>query len=132
MVQDDSVSSIVKAAVKVNEKFGVKVIYRNEKLVPVCEKTYPLRDYTDMLKNDLLRLITDLEDVFYMVNDNKPKEEWSDSTWAAFSKLKHKILDKAGAISRLPDGLISYGKIEDGEQEIGNFIKSLFREGNDM
>jgi len=31
----------------------VQVVYRNEKLEPVYDKTYTLKDYTDMLRADL-------------------------------------------------------------------------------
>lgn len=37
------------------KKLGVKVVYRNEKLDPVYEMTYSLKEYTDMLRADLLR-----------------------------------------------------------------------------
>ena len=40
---------------KMEKKLGVKVIYRNEKLDPVYEMTYSLKEYTDMLRADLLR-----------------------------------------------------------------------------
>lgn len=59
-----------------------------------------------MLKADLLRLITDIEDLCYSVNGNRPKDEWSDETWSTFCKLKHKLLDKAGEISRLPANIV--------------------------
>lgn len=84
---------------------GVKVTYRNEKLDPVYEKIYSLKEYTDMLRADLLRLITDVEDMIYRANDNKPREEWTDETWAAFCRFKHKLLDKAGDIGRLPENI---------------------------
>lgn len=84
---------------------GVKVTYRNEKLDPVYEKSYSLREYTEMIRADLLRLITDVEDMVYRMNGNKPKEEWSDESWEAFCRIKHKILDKAGDIGRLPDNV---------------------------
>lgn len=58
-----------------------------------------------MLRADLLRLITDVEDMVYMMNGNKPKDEWADETWASFCRIKHKLLDKAGDIGRLPDNI---------------------------
>lgn len=84
----------------------VKVEYRNAKMDVVSEKTYPLAIYTGMIEADLLRLITDIEDLCYEVNGNRVKDEWSDETWAAFCKIKHKLLDKAGEIGRLPDNLV--------------------------
>lgn len=89
-----------------NKTLGVKIVYRNEALKPVSEKVYLLREYTDMLRAELLRLIADIEDMAYQANDNKQKSEWSDESWAAFCKIKHKLLDKAGDVGRLPDNLV--------------------------
>jgi hypothetical protein len=88
-----------------NKELGVKVTYRNAQLEPVYEKSYSINDYTEMLRMDLLRLISDVEDLVYVATDNKPKDEWSDGLWAAFYKIKHKLLDKAGDIGRLPGNL---------------------------
>ena len=87
------------------EEFEVNVTYRDEKLNPVYEKSYTLEQYTEMLKTDLMRLVTDVEELCYEANDNRPKEEWSDITWDAFRKIKHKLLDKAGDIGRLPKNI---------------------------
>lgn len=84
----------------------VKVVYRDRNLNPTSEKTYLLHDYTDMLKMNILRIIADIEDLVYITNGNKPKDEWSDDTWTAFQRIRHKLLDKAGSIGRLPDDLV--------------------------
>lgn len=88
------------------EQLGVKIVYRNKQQEPIYEKDYSLKEYTDMLRQEQLRLITDVEDLCYAANENNTKDEWDDDTWAAFCKIKHKLLDKAGEISRLPDVLI--------------------------
>ena len=87
-------------------RLGVKVVYRNEKLEPVYEKKYTLSEYTEMLRNDLLRIIRDVEQICYEANDNADKEDWSDATWNLFCGIKHKLLDKAGDIGRLPENLM--------------------------
>jgi len=46
----------------------------------------------------------------YLLNDNKPKSEWSNESWAAFCKIKHKLLDKAGEIERLPQNIVEGGE----------------------
>ena len=61
---------------------NVQVEYRNAKMELVSTQLYDLTDYTAMLKADLLRLITDVEDLCYSVNGNRPKEEWSDASWS--------------------------------------------------
>lgn len=91
------------------DNLKVQVTYYNEQLEPQYRKTYQLSEYTDMLRIDLLRLITDVEDMVYALNENKPKSEWTNESWAAFCKVKHKLLDKAGDISRLPDNIVEGG-----------------------
>lgn len=88
------------------KEIKVKVIYKNERMEPTYERTYALKEYTDMLRQDLLRLITDVEDMVYTINGNKQKSDWSDESWMAFCKVKHKLLDKAGDIGRLSDNIV--------------------------
>jgi len=46
-----------------------------------------------------------VEDMVYRANDNKPKTEWSGELWEDFCRIKHKLLDKAGDIGRLPENV---------------------------
>lgn len=110
-----------------DKQLSVKVTYRNERLEPVYEKTYSLTDYTDMLRIDLLRLITDVEEMAYELNGNKPKEQWSDETWGLFCRIKHKLLDKAGDIGRLPSNLCSDdpNTQRDSNESLSSFIASV-------
>ena len=89
--------------------FNVKITYRNAKLEPVSTQLYSLEDYTDMLRSDQLKIITDVEDGFYVANGNKCKDEWPDDVWGAFVRIKHKLLDKAGSIGRLPENIVKAG-----------------------
>ena len=114
------------------QNLGVKVVYRNNQMEAVYEKEYTLRDYCDMLREDLLRLITDVEDLAYRANDGKCKEEWSDSTWEIFGKIKHKILDKAGDIGRLPQNLCEKEAIDNAAEEqkemsLSAFVANVFK-----
>lgn len=79
-----------------------EVVYKNKQLNPVSRCVYPLEDYTAMLSLDLKRIITDVEDLIYVLNKNRPKEEWGDMELSAFGKIRSKILDKAGEVERLP------------------------------
>lgn len=90
-----------------NNSLDVKITYRNSNLDPVSTRIYPLEDYTAMLRNDLLRLITDIEDAFYVASGDKSREEWPDDVWSSYLRIKHKILDKAGDIGRLPRNIIA-------------------------
>lgn len=100
------------------DKWIVKVVYRNEKLEPVYEREYSLKEYTEMLRIDLLRIISDVEELVYALNGNKPKEQWSDETWGLFCRIKHRLLDKAGDIGRLPDTLHRTG----GASSLSSFV----------
>lgn len=112
-----------------NKNLIVKVTYRNDKLEPTYEKSYSLSEYTDMMRQDLLRVITDIEDMVYESNGNKMKSDWPDDVWADFCRIKHKMLDKAGDIGRLPQNItvvedavlnpLETGGDADGESNVG-------------
>ena len=105
-------------------KLGVQVVYRNAKMQPVCEKHYDLDTYLELMKSDLLRIITDVEDVIYQSNGCAAKEEWPDAVWLGFSKIKHKILDKAGDISRLAENIYEIKEEEEhGKDSLGQARK---------
>lgn len=80
----------------------VRITYRDKDLQPTYTKTYSLGEYADNMRADLQGLVGEVETLGYMANKNKPKEEWSDESFAVFSRVKHKLLDKAGEIGRLP------------------------------
>lgn len=102
-------------------KLGVQVVYRNKNMEPVYSRTYSITEYTEMIRTDLLRLVTDIEDLCYAANKNKPKEEWSDETFSAFNKIKHKLLDKAGDIGRMPENMVEI-KTESLNQFVANIL----------
>lgn len=58
-----------------------------------------------MLSLDLKRIITDVEDLAYMINGNTVKEEWNEAELILFNKIRSKILDKAGELGRLSDNI---------------------------
>ena len=88
------------------QEIGVRVTYKDKDLRPVYTKTYSLAEYTDMLRADLLRIVTDVENLCYAANNNLPKEDWDEGTFEEFNKIKHKLLDKAGDIGRLPSNIM--------------------------
>ena len=79
-----------------------------------------------MIRADLLRQITDVEDMVYQANGNKPKEEWSDESWSTFCRIKHKLLDKAGDIGRLPENIFEY---EEKDKSLSEFVASVLNKG---
>jgi len=66
------------------QDIGVRVTYRNKDMQPTYTKTYSLDEYTEMLRVDLLRVVT----------------------FEEFNRIKHKLLDKAGDIGRLPQNIV--------------------------
>jgi hypothetical protein len=89
-----------------------QVTYKNRDLKTISKCEYALKDYTDMLSLDLKRIITDIEDLLYMATGGKSKADWQELELLAFEKIKHKILDKAGEIGRLPENIFDADQCE--------------------
>ena len=102
----------------------VKVAYRNRKLETVQECEYDLKDYLDVLSMDMKRLISDVEDIAYTANNGASKETWSEEETLAFNKVKHKLLDKAGELSRLYENL--YDEEKEAKDKPSSFWWGLF------
>ena len=85
--------------------FKVKIEYKNKNLETVVEKEYDLIDYTDLLSLELKRILMDIEDAFYYFSGNSQKQDWSPELNDRFQKIRHKLLDQANAIKRLPENL---------------------------
>jgi len=100
----------------------VKVEYKNKNLETVVEKEYDFISYTEMLNLELMRLIMEVEDAFYMFSGNKQKENWPPELKERFQKIRHKMLDQANAIKRLPQNL-SYKGAKADQISIGEFIQ---------
>ena len=99
----------------------VKVEYKNKNLETVVEKEYDFISYTEMLNLELMRLIMEIEDAFYAFSGNKQKEEWDTEMKERFKKIRHKMLDQANAIKRLPQTL-SYKGLKANQISINEFV----------
>ena len=88
----------------------VKIEFKNENLETVVEKEYDFVQYTDMLQLELKRIIMDIEDAFYEFSGCAQKEDWDDDLKQRFKKIRHKLLDQANAIKRLPQNLTHNGQ----------------------
>lgn len=88
--------------------FVVKIEYKNKDLETVIEKEYEFCQYTELLNAELMRIITETEDAFYFLT-GKEKEDWNNETKAKFQHIRHKLLDQANAIRRLPQTLTYRG-----------------------
>lgn len=101
--------------------FRVKIEYKNKDLETVVEKEYDFIDYTEMLNLELKRILMDIEDAFYYFSGNKQKQDWPPELMERFQKIRHKLLDQANAIKRLPDNL-SYKNVKANTMSIGEFL----------
>ena len=99
--------------------FTVKVTYRNKDSSEQREWTYDFKQYTEMMKRELMRIIMEVEDTIYHLQGSRSKDEWDTETMERFQKIRHKLLDQANAIERLPGSLLYRGvsceNMDDGE-----------------
>lgn len=109
-----------------NSDWIVKIEYKNKDMETVFEKEYDLISYTEMLHLSLMRIIMEVEDAFYYFSDGKQKEDWPPETMERFKKIRHKILDQANAIKRLPQNLTYKGARAD-QISISDFIAQTMK-----
>ena len=110
--------------------FTVKIEYKNQNLETVIEKEYEFSQYTDLLNLELMRIIAETEDAFYHLT-GKQKDEWDNETKSRFQHIRHKLLDQANAIKRLPQTLsfcgISAGSVSFSEVLAKNINNGLIK-----
>lgn len=85
--------------------FTVKVVHRDRDSLQVTEWTYDFKQYTEMMKRELMRVIMEVEDVVYHLQGSNSKDDWDSETMERFQRIRHKLLDQANAIERLPQNL---------------------------
>ena len=49
------------------------------------------------------------ENTFSYLNNDKPKQEWPEDLQERFGEIRHRLLDQANAIRRLPDNIYYKG-----------------------
>lgn len=91
---------------KDDKRVGVEISYLNSDLRVVSKRRYGLKEYVSLVRLDLLRVIADVEDLCYKVHDGAPKSMWREDVSDIFQRVRHKLLDKAGEIDRLPNVLV--------------------------
>lgn len=106
------------------DDYTVNIVFRNKNMEPVGSKDYGLQEYCMILKDQLMRVIMDVEDVFYNIENCNRKEEWSEEHLVRFKHLRHKILDAANSIDRIPDNLCYKGK-NINTMTAGEFIRMI-------
>lgn len=88
----------------------VRISFKNQNMETVVEKEYDFLDYTMLINLDLKKILGLIENAFIYMNDGKTKNQWPEETLSKFNEIRHKILDQANAIKRLPETL-SYKNI---------------------
>ena len=88
-----------------NKDFTVLIDYLNKNMEQIDQKSYPFFEYTNMLELEVKRLILDVEDAYYKFEQGKQKDQWSPESLQGFNRIRHKLLDVANAIARLPKTL---------------------------
>ena len=104
--------------------FKVRVAFKNKELETVVEKEYDFLDYTTIISSDMKRIIKTIEDAFSYFNDGKPKEQWPQESFEKFAAIRHKLLDAANAVKRLPENL-SYKNVPANTMNFSEYIAKL-------
>ena len=111
----------------VNDDLSVVTDIRNRNGEFIEQRNDRFVTYTNMLSLEIKRIITDIEDVFYDCQGGKDKDHWDSEAQQKFSKLRHKLLDTANAIDRLPKNL-RYKGLSCNSVPAADFIAESFRE----
>lgn len=101
---------------KLSDQIQVSVTYKNRNQDTVCEKTYGFDDYTSQLCLDIKRIIMDVEDLIYRLQDGRQKGEWDEIAIIGFNRIRHKLLDRAGDVERLKNCMSMVGSTPQTEQ----------------
>ena len=122
----------------ISDNLVVDIVYRNKSMETVGKKTYSLDEYVKMMGLEIRRIILDVEDLVYRLQDGRQKDEWSDQAVSGFSRIRHKLLDKAGDIDRLPRNIREREESDDVEVEkaspgkefetVEEFVRSVFNQ----
>ena len=107
-----------------NKDFTVKIDYLNKNMEQINQKTYAFQEYTNMLELEIKRMILDVEDAFYKLEEGKQKADWSQETQQSFNKIRHKLLDVANSVGRLPKTL-HYKGVSCSEMKLSEAIAEM-------
>ena len=105
--------------------YTVNIVYKNRSLENVSQKNYSLVDYCQEQKLNLMHVITDVENAFYALQGDKSKDEWPIEAMQTFQMIRHKLLDSANSIVRLPQNLQHKGvsvNMIDGTEYIAGIV----------
>ena len=88
----------------------VRIEYKNQDMETVVVKEYPFLQYLEMVASGITSVITDVENVFYEMENGEQKENWSKEHVQKFKAIRHKLLDHANSVRRLNITLFHNGE----------------------
>ena len=106
--------------------FKVTIEYKNKDMENVVEKEYDFISYTQLLYASIMKIVVEIEDAFYFFADGKQKDEWPEELADRYKKIRHKLLDQANSIKRLPQNL-SYKHMRADQTSINDFINQTLK-----
>ena len=101
--------------------FTVRISFKNKDMETVVEKEYDFLDYTMLINLDLKKILGLIENAFIYMNGGNTKEQWSKDVLDRFNDIRHKLLDQANAVRRLPETL-SYKNIPANSISFGEYL----------
>lgn len=107
--------------------FTVTIEFRDKDLKKVGERSYTFNEYSELLKMELFRVIMDVEDMLYCKFGSK--QEWDSDVDASFQKIRHKLLDLANSVERLPSKL-RYKGVSCASVNLSEVLAQMFRGSN--
>lgn len=112
-----------------NKDFTVLIEYRNRENEKVGERSFEFQEYVNIIKLEITRIIMDVEDAFYRVNGQRQKENWDPKDLESFNHIKHKLLDQANSVSRLPETL-RYKGVPCNSKTLSEYIADIVNNSN--
>lgn len=85
--------------------YTVTITIKNKDMESVSERTYSLASYCKEMKNNLARIINDVETVLDVLHDGRGKEEWNPDALQRFTVIRRNLLNAANNIERLPGNM---------------------------
>lgn len=106
--------------------FKVTIEYKNKDMETVVEKEYDFITYTQLLYASIMKIVVEIEDSFYYFAGGKQKDDWPEELADRYKKIRHKLLDQANSIKRLPQNL-TYRGLRADQVPINEFVNQTLK-----
>jgi len=107
-------------------EWTVKIEYKQKnpdtnELETVVEKEYDFHQYTEMVYQNIMNVLSEIENAFYSIAGGEQKKDWPPEIQNKFKSIRNKMLDQANAVRRLPQTL-SYKGISPNQISFSEFL----------